>query len=267
MKKIHLTLASYLFASICLNAATRDWDDWKQNDFQSGYLEPFVEDQGFTGSEVLNEGFSFVSGPNTRTCRITWKESEYDGSRRERGHEIKPRVNSDYVVYSGWEWYFPNSSNNLMNKDTIVWQMYCWNSAGCSNWTAHMSLDGNDLEFDYRGACVTPNTARVKSNLSYNKWYQIACALRPGSTTGLFVCKIDQSTVLDIRNINVGFGGKNSDGSLQDAVIGIKMGLYCAETSDYTNNETRKVYLNNMSAADRDNGANASTSWARVEPW
>lgn len=267
MKKNLQTLFMGIIATANIQAATTNQTDFKRNDFQSGYLEPFQEDQGFTGSAVLNEGFSFVTGPNTRTCRIKWKESEYDGTRRERGHEIKGQVTSNYVVYSGWEWYFPNSTNNIMNKDTIVWQMYCWNSAGCSNWTAHMTMDTNDLKLDYRGACVTANTAQVKSNLSKNKWYGIAVALRPGSTTGLVQIRIDGSTALSLSGLNIGFGSKNSNGSMQDAVIGVKMGMYCADTSNYTNNETRQVYLNKMTVTDRDSGASASTCWGRVQPW
>ncbi|MGJ8638221.1 MAG: hypothetical protein ACSHYA_02410 [Opitutaceae bacterium] len=272
MKKItSILISSFLATSMVgLQAATRNWTAWKQNDFASGYLEPFQEDQGNTGSDVLDEGFGFYTVSGDRLCQITWRESEYDGSRAERGHEIKGQVTSDDTVFSGWNWRFPNNGGNQLisnSEETIIWQMYCWNSAGCSNWTAHMTLWGNDLYCDYRAACVSSTRKLVKANFVKNRWYGMAVAIFPGNGNGKITIQVDDSVELNEKNISVGFGDKNSDGSMKDAVIGVKMGIYAADTSGYSNNETRRLWIDDLSVADTDGGASVNTCWNRVEPW
>ena len=269
-KPLYLTLTGLLVASN-LYATTTDTTDFKRNDFANDYLEPFEEDQGYTGDDVLDEGFRFYTDRGNRFAQIIWKESEYDGTRRERGHEIKGQVTSDDDVFSGWQWRFPSSSNNFLsdeNKETIIWQMFCWNSAGCTNWTAHMTLIGDDLKFDYRAACVSASRESVVNNLRYNTWYSFAARVSPGSSSsgGKIVIRMNEDTKLS-KNIDVGFGAKNSDGSMKDAVMGVKMGIYAFDTGDYTNNEQRKIRIDRLSISDRDSGASQSTCWDRVQPW
>lgn len=266
-KSLYLVLAGFLAVS-SVSATTTNTNHYKRNDFASGYLEPFQEDQGKTGSSVLNEGFRFYTTSGNRYAQIIWKESDYDGSRRQRGHEIKGQVTSDDDVFSGWQWQFPSSNNNFIsnNKNTILWQMYCWNSAGCSNWTAHMTLVKDDLKFDYRSACVSSTRVNVVNNLKYNKWYDFAVRLSPGNGNGKVVILMNNSTKVS-KSISVGFGAKNSDGSMKNAVMGVKMGIYAYDTGNYSNNEQRKIRIDRLCVHDRDSGTSQATCWDRVKPW
>lgn len=261
-----ITTSSKVLESIPI-AKTLNYSGYKVHDFDNNSLGPFVEDQGFTGSAIYNEGMSFQNDfTGGKRLKLHWKESEYDGTRRERGHEIKLRVNSNSEVYSGFSLFIPSGqSNNLLNKNTIIWQLYNWNSDGCSNWTAHLVLKNNDLYLDYRSACVDATEVKILDNIDTNTEldFQIRCVLS-GNNSGRITVLMDDVVLVNKTNINLGFGSFDSSDNAETSVAGVKMGLYCYDTSNYTNNEVRIIYLDNVASSLR--SGTVSNSLSRVHP-
>lgn len=240
--------------SLDVPTSTVNTTSHKEHDFNNNSLGPFTEDQGFTGSAIYGEGMSFQNDfTGGKRLKLTWKESEYDGSRRERGHEIKLNVNGNDEIYTGFYLFIPSGqSNNLLNKNTIIWQLYNWNTAGCSNWTAHLELKNNDLYLSYRNACVTATTVKILDNIQTDVElaFQIRAVLS-GSNHGTLAVLLDGNIIVDKKNINLGFGSFDSNDNAITSVAGVKMGLYCHDTGNYTNNETRILYLENVGSCYR----------------
>lgn len=254
-------------SDISVEGKTLDYTGYKVHDFDNNSLVPFVEDQGYTGSDIYNEGMSFQNDfTGGKRLKLHWKESEYDGTRRERGHEIKLQVNSNSEVYSGFSLFIPSGqSNNLLNKNTIIWQLYNWNSNGCSNWTAHLVLKNDDLYLDYRSACVAATEVKILDNIDTNTEldFQIRCVLS-GNNSGRITVLMDDVVLINETNINLGFGSFDSNDEAETSVAGVKMGLYCYDTSNYTTNEVRIVYLDNVASSLR--SGTVSNSLSRVHP-
>ena len=250
-----------------LFADTVDTDSLKEHDFDNSALGPFVEDQGFSGSELSGEGMSFTDdGRGGRRLKLHWKEAEYDGTRRERGHEIKLQITDAKEVYSGFYLNIPSGqSNNIMNKGTIIWQLYNWNSAGCSNWTSHIELIEDELYLSYRNACVDPTVVKIADNIPTNTdlAFQIR-AVTSGINRGRITVLLDGETLVNETNINLGFGSFDSDDNAETSVVGVKMGMYCYDTEDYDDDEVRIVYLDNVSASKR--SGTVANSLSRVDP-
>ncbi|ANW95752.1 hypothetical protein AXE80_05425 [Wenyingzhuangia fucanilytica] len=249
------------------SSKTTNTTAYKVHDFDDNSLGPFTEDQGFTGSDIYNEGMSFQNDfVGGKRLKLTWKESEYDGTRRERGHEIKLGVNDNKEIYSGFYLFIPSGqSNNLLNKNTIIWQLYNWNSAGCSNWTAHLVLKNNDLYLDYRSACVAATEVKILDNIDTDVElaFQIRCVLS-GNNNGRITVLMDDTTLINETNINLGFGSFDSNDEAETSVAGVKMGLYCYDTSNYTDNETRIIYLENVASSLR--SGSVQNSLNKVKP-
>ncbi|MCH6258737.1 hypothetical protein MLD52_19420 [Puniceicoccaceae bacterium K14] len=248
-----MVLFSSLF-SASLSADTVNSSTHREHDFDNNSIVPFLEDQGFTGSAISGEGMSFTnSSTGGLRLKLTWKESEYDGSRRERGHELKANVVDDKEIFTGFHWRIPSGqSNNILNKNTIIWQLYCWNSAGCSNWTAHVELKSNDdLYLNYRAACVSSTEVKIYDNVSTNTDHAFQIRARAsGQGNGRIDFKRNGSFEHQETNISFGFGSWSND-EMADAVIGVKMGMYCFDTSNYSNNEVRILYLDNLGSCVR----------------
>ncbi len=230
-----------------------DSADHKETNFDNRLIAPFSEDQGFPQSDLAGEGISFQNdGFGGRRIKFHWREAEYDGTRRERGHEMKLGVVSDYEIFSGFIFYVPPTSGRVTfpaNKNTIVWQLYNWNSAGCSNWTAHLEIRDNRLVLNYRPACVAANEVVVLDDVPRNQNMEIKIRARAGRGTGKFDIYVDNVRVLRLRNIDLGFGAFDSSGRMSTSVIGVKMGMYCADTANYTPNESRSLYYDNVGVA------------------
>lgn len=255
------------FSDITRAGKTVNYDGHKVHDFDNNSLGPFTEDQGFSGSAIYNEGMSFQNDfTNGKRLKLHWKESEYDGTRRERGHEIKLQVLNNSELYSGFSLYIPSGqSNNILNKNTIVWQLYNWNSDGCSNWTAHLVLKNNDLYLDYRSACVSATEIKILDNIETDKELKFKIrTLLSGNNNGRINIFMNGNELVNQKNINIGFGQFDSNDKAITSVVGVKMGLYCFDTANYTNNETRIVYLDNVAASKR--SGTVSNSFNRVDP-
>lgn len=256
LNRLRLVMA-IAFAAIFVTASplmadTVDTDDHKAHDFNDNSLGPFSEDQGFTGSAIKDEGMSFQNdGQGGKRLKLTWKESEYDGTRRERGHEIKLGVNDNKDLFTGFYLNINSTqNNNILNKNTIIWQLYNWNTAGCSNWTAHLELRGSDLYLYYRNACVTPTIVKIKSNLptDVSLAFQIRTKLS-GNNKGKIIIYLDGKKIANEKNINLGFGSFDSDDIAETSVAGVKMGMYSSDTLLYDNDEIRTLYLDNVASA------------------
>lgn len=267
MKTHKTAFAFYAALSIgVLQAGTTNSNNHKEHGFDNSNISPFSEDQGFSNSQIGGEGMVFTNSTvSGKRLKITWKESEYDGSRRERGHELKLDVLDDEEIFSGFYWNIPSGqSNNILNKNTIIWQMYCWNSAGCSNWTAHVELKSDDdLYVSHRGACVSPTVTKLINNVKTNTDYAWTFRVRTGKGNGIFEMKQNGSRVYRITDAHIGFGSFSGT-TMNDAVIGVKMGLYCFDTKNYSNNEKRIVYLENVGVTKR--SGSVGNSHNKIDP-
>ena len=249
-----------------LQAGTTNTNSHKEHGFDNNNISPFEEDQGFSNNQIGGEGMSFTSSTiSGNRLKITWKESEYDGSRRERGHELKLGLTDDEEIYSGFYWNIPSGqNNNILNKNTIIWQMYCWNSAGCSNWTAHVELKSDDdLYVSHRGACVSPTVTKLINNVKTNTDYAWTFRVRTGAGNGIFEMRQSGNRVYRITNASIGFGSFSGT-TMRDAVIGVKMGMYCFDTSNYSNNEKRILYLENLGNCRR--SGSVTNSHNKIDP-
>ncbi|WP_158974314.1 hypothetical protein [Cellulophaga sp. L1A9] len=242
-------------------------ETYKAHNFNDGQLDPFTEDQGFTGADIYGEGMSFQKDfTGGKRLKLVWKESEYDGSRRERGHEIKLGVNNNDEIYTGFYLFIPSGqNNNLLNKNTIIWQLYNWNTAGCSNWTAHLELQGNALYLSYRNACVSPTVVKILDTIETDKelTFQIRAVLS-GTNHGTLAVLMDGEIIADLKNINLGFGSFDANDNAETSVAGVKMGMYCFDTANYSPDETRILYLDNVSSSAR--SGSVANSLDKVDP-
>ena len=223
----------------------------KEHNFNDGKLSPFTEDQGYGQNQLKNEGITFTDdGHRGKRIKISWKESEYDGTRRERGHEWKGNVTTNSQLFSGFILRIPKDKNSGVrfpdNKDTIIWQLYCWDSDGCDNWTAHLSIKNNKLVMSYRQACVTEQETTVVRDLDRDTDMAIQIRTKPGRGDAEIDVLIDGVNRMDKNDANIGFGSFLRNGNLKTSVIGVKMGMYCADTANYTNNEVRNLYYDNF---------------------
>ena len=54
-------------------------------------------------TDLKNEGITFTDdGHRGKRIKISWKESEYDGTRRERGHEWKGGITTNREITCGF---------------------------------------------------------------------------------------------------------------------------------------------------------------------
>lgn len=232
--------------------SVRDQDNWKSTGFDDGTLDPFFA-QSVAFEDLAKNGFTFPSRSGGRHMKITWREDEYDGTRSQRGHEIKHGLVSDYEIFCGYEFWVPPVSGGSAqfpdDKNTIVWQLYDWNSAGCSNWTAHMTIKNNKLVLSYRPACVEPTEVTVLDDIPRRKYMSIMIRARAGRGTGEFDIFVDGQQKVNLRGISFGFGDFASDGRMETSLIGVKMGIYAADVAGYSKNEVRQLYFDNMASA------------------
>lgn len=257
-------VAALVFGALAVSVQAAEFtetDNHKEHNFDNARVEPFIA-QGVAHRDLGRNGFTFPNDSQRggRVMKVTWKESEYDGSRNQRGHELKLQVTDDNELFSGYYMNVPKSFPD--DKTTIVWQLYCWNTAGCNNWTAHLSIINNELWMTHRGACAGGTKTKILDDIPRGEDLAMQIRAILGDGTGSLRVIVNGKTEANDTNIFLGFGDFDGNRALT-SVVGVKMGMYCADTANYTNNETRIIYYDNFSVV-RNTGA--SRSWRLIDP-
>ena len=131
-------------------------------------------------------------------------------------------------LFCGYYMNVPNSFPD--DKQTIVWQLYCWNSAGCNNWTSHLKIKNNDLYLTHRGACAGGTEKRILKNIPRKKDLAIQIRAILGKGNGTMRVIRDGSTLVNDTNAHVGFGAFNGN-TAKTSIVGVKMGICLLYTS------------------------------------
>ena len=190
----------------------------------------------------------------SKRLKMFWAESNYLGNRNTRSAEIWSNMSTRGDVYVGFRLNIPTTGGSVRfpsNKNSIIAQfMQRTSSAGASTWCMVLEMNGNHLNLNYRGDGGTRNitTRRVKSNFPRNQWKEIMYHVRPGQGNGIVRVWYDGRRVVDDRNTKVGFGRFTNTQ---------KWGMYNADAANYSRNETRTIYMDDIGAIQSTNGLNA----------
>lgn len=191
---------------------------------------------------------------NRLKCK--WYESNYAGNRNTRSAEIWSTMRKTGAYFVGFRMRFPGTSGGERfpnNKQTIVHQNMQRLSNGSSSWFATIKVDNNKLIWEYRtynGGPITEIT--LDSSLNRNSDYKVITRIRPGNS-GRMQLWLSGNKKVDVST-KTGF-----DSSLTRTQ---KWGMYCYDSSNYSNNEVRTMYLDNVAAK----YTNANSGYNDVNP-
>lgn len=241
-----LTLAGFASLHAASNVNT---SRHKEANFNSGSsLSPFELRNTTNGNYV-----KVVS----KRLKMKWYEANYIGNRNTRSAEIWSTMSTYGDVYVGFKLYIPGTSGSEYfpsDKNTIIAQfMQRTNASGASTWAAVFEMNGNHLDFRYRGVNNTNHTVRrVKSNFPRGSWQEIIYHIRPGQTDGIARIWLNGNLVIDDRNARICWGSYSNTQ---------KFGMYCADTAGYSNNEVRTIYMDAIGVYDGN-----SSGYSKVDP-
>lgn len=240
--------------SVTAFAADVNTSTQKSTDFQDGNLSPFSVCTTTSPSYV--QPFTKNGAP---CAKFFWSEAGYNGTRVTKGAEACGDLN---LYKDGWYAFkiFVPASGYPTNKKTIIGQIF--SEGGCSSWAATFNIENNELWIEHRVACVAPTRTRIASSIPRDTWVRLVCQFSASHASTGFM-KVwwngasQGSPTYSRTNINFAFGDWEGDtlkssgdsgvfGSATDNMIRLKFGMYCFDDANYTDNETRVLYYDNV---------------------
>lgn len=247
-------LAASVIVAVSAFAVELNTSTHKVTDFEDGNLTPFYTCTTKDPHYVQ----PFTKG-GSKCAKFFWDESGYDGTRNSKGVEMCSDLN---IYKEGWyafKIYVP-STGFPNNKHTIVGQIF--SEGGCSSWAGVFIIENNELWIEHRTGCVAPTRTRLATSVPRDQWVRLVCQFRVSRQNAGFV-KVwwngaaQGSPTYNRSNINFGFGDWTGDtlisagdagvfGSATDNMVRLKIGMYCFDDPNYTANETRVLYYDNV---------------------
>ncbi|HEX8347326.1 MAG TPA: heparin lyase I family protein [Actinoplanes sp.] len=228
----------------------------KESGFSDGSMGPFrmcttqKPNYGQVGTVNNNKAMEFV-----------WTAAGYDGTRMDRGAEACSDLEIRKQGWYGFKFLLPDQEFPR-DKDTIIGQIF--NLGGCKSWAATLLVRNNELWFEHRAGCATPTSIRLDADIRRDRWLPITIHFTVSKAkAGQMEIWYKDAPRLEptYRVTGISFaswGVYTGDemANLPDNYIGLKFGMYCADAANYTPNETRKIWFDNVSQLDG-NPANA----------
>ena len=188
----------------------------------------------------------------------------------DRGAEACSDLQFTKEGWYGFQFYLPSPGFPADKTQTIA-QIFVM--GGCSSWASMLEVRNNELWIVHRGNCVaTPEyQAMLAADIPRNAWnpivlHFVASSQNAGGVEVWFgdaVCAPDVPTYRKL-GINFAFGTWVNDALVADPAntIGLKFGMYNFDDANYTTDETRTIYYDNISQL----AGNPSGAWTTVNP-
>ncbi|WP_256011856.1 heparin lyase I family protein [Desertivirga xinjiangensis] len=234
----------------------------KETGFEDGNLSPFT----VCTTQNPNYGQAFTKD-GVKCMKFYWTQTGFDGTRMDKGAEACSDLNFYKEGWYGFHFYL-SSPGFPTNKETAIAQIFAEN--GCSSWAAMLIVRNNALYLQRRSACVNPTEVLIASDIQRNAWKPVIIHFKASKTgTGLlqvwYAGAGKSSPTYSATNINFAWGvwnGDSLDSSVADNMIKLKFGMYCYDNANYTTNETRVVYFDNVGQL----VGNPTNAWETVNP-
>lgn len=247
-----------LAAESVLKTTYYNTSTFNESNFNNGSISPFYE--------CTTQSPNYVKVISGRV-KCFWDEDYYNGTRMTKGAEICSNLDFYSEGFMGFYLYVPGTSGDWRfpsDKTTTIAQIFAEN--GCSSWAAMLEIRNNDLYISHRPACVSPTVAKIVSNIPRNTYLPIIVRFVPSHTNhGAIEIRYNGNLVYSKKGINFAWGvwqGNSDilDSSVSDNMIKLKLGMYCHDSDNYSNGETRTIYFDNVSMRIGSNG------WTHVDP-
>jgi hypothetical protein len=216
-----------------------------------------------------------------KAAECWWSAEGYDGSRLDRGMEACSGNSKSELRFTEDGWYGLRirvpSDGFATNKNCIVLQMFAHGRGG--SWAGTLIMNDNRLSIEHR-AWLTTNVEiyELDADIERDTWIPIIIHFKPSldEETGKIQVWYDGAAKNDPSYDYTGkfaFDGidEDGDGTYEDSGwvdddtmksgIGLKWGMYCADT-DYDENEERTLYYDDVTQLK----GNPVGAWDLVNP-
>ncbi|MDO5968857.1 T9SS type A sorting domain-containing protein [Flavivirga aquimarina] len=219
------------------------------HDFNNGGLGDFLV--------CTTQSPNYASVVNNR-LKTFWQESSYNGTRTTKGAEVC--ANNWNTRKEGWMGFTMNLGPDYpTNKTAGVAQIFQFYSSTFWSWAALINIINGDLQITHRsnGGTSGNTNAVIYPNFPKNTNMDIIIHfVLSASNNGLIQIWVNGVSEYYANNINFGYaeGWTNDVQSSQYSYVDLKIGQYNYDDPNYTNNETRTVYYDNVSWYSGSNG-------------
>ncbi len=250
-----LTILLVTLMALPIGAATR------YEDFEDGSLFPFsTEGEETHDSVILTPPFGARAG--SKAHKLKWFESKYDGSRGTRGVEgMSARNSNPRITSEGWyafSFYLP-AGEFPTNKRTIMAQIIAWHSslpATNKSIVVSMGSDGalglNAYYGTGDGDALSTGSIKLWTSSAgkMDTWHDLIIYVKfSNNNTGEVKAWLngapEGSPTGALSGIKVGNGAWTS-ANLMTIGAYVKWGMYCWDTANYSANETRTIYFDEI---------------------
>ncbi|MER3385969.1 heparin lyase I family protein [Pectobacterium aroidearum] len=219
--------------------------------------------------DLKDEGISTSDIVGTKAIKSFWTETGYDYTthpRLRRGAEAcaEPGNGTQKEAWIGFMVYLP-SKGYPMDKRGGIFQLFSSNGS-CTSWAGMLTVVNNSLMFSHRTGCVTPTEPILVKDIPRDRWipvivHVVVSRQQQGQVELWFDGAPKNKPTYSAKNINFGFGVWRDDDTIEGPMH-FTFGQYAWNDSNYTPNETRVNYFDNIHIVNegRDDG------WENVNP-
>lgn len=228
-----------------------------ETNFDNGSLSPYYT--------CTTQNPAYVKVVSNR-AKFYWTQEGYDGTRMDRGAEICNPLEFQSEGFMGFNLYVPPASGTVHfpdDKSTTIAQIM--SGYNCSSWAAMLEIRNNDLYISHRYYCGTATEAEIYTDIPRSEWMAFQIRFMPSNNNhGCIQIKLNGELIYSIRSINFAWGVFESENILDDSYdnnrLVTKLGMYCHDSDNYTDDEYRILYYDNASAY------SGSDGWDIVDP-
>ncbi|MDF7809290.1 carbohydrate-binding protein [Pontiellaceae bacterium B12219] len=266
-------------------------DEFYATSFENLSIDPYWECT-FKRPAYINA----VNLDGNRAAKVWWTAEGYDGSRLDRGMEACSGNSTSELRFTEDGWYglrirFPsdaypsddypaepnlNDASYPTDKNCIVLQMFAHGRGG--SWAGTLIVNDNRLSIEHRDWLTSNITVyELDADIERDTWIPIIIHFKPSTDPTLGKIQVwydgapqsapsyDYTGKFAYDGIDDGNGGWDDgwvDADTMISGIGLKWGMYCADSSNYTPNETRTIYYDDVSQLK----GNPIGAWDLVNP-
>ncbi|MDR1281887.1 MAG: polysaccharide lyase [Opitutaceae bacterium] len=226
--------------------------------FEAGTLAPFrVEIAPGNLSEVI-EPTGFAPRAGRKVHHLRWSRSNYNGSRTSRGVEGTSGRGNPRITEEGWFAFSFRLPDTFPAKAVILGQLICWTPGlPKTNKTVALSLNANGrltldgYSGDGTGGATREAVRPLLPSVEREVWHDVVIYVRfSNKNTGVMKAWIDgapeAAPTADVSGINLGNGAFDDTGRMTAGAY-VKWGMYCHDTANHTEGETRDAFFDEVS--------------------
>lgn len=215
-----------------------------------------------------------------KAAKCWWSAAGYDGSRLDRGMEACSGNSTSELRFREDGWYGLRirvpSGDYPTDKNCIVLQLFAHGRGG--SWTGTLEIENNKLKIVHRSWLTTNHTVyELDADIARDTWIPIIIYWKPSTNPAIGKMMVwydgapknspsyDYTGKVGFDAISDGNGGWLDGWVDEDTMIsgiGLKWGMYCADAANYTLNETRTLYYDDVTQLK----GNPVGAWDLVNP-